>query len=219
MASSDMHAARMMMVDSQVRPNKVTDAALIASLRSLPREDFLPPNLVARAYADEPIRLGDERVMLEPMVIARMLQLAAIRPGENVLVAACGGGYSAALIASLGAVVTALEESPALTAVATRALSEHAPGVSLVSGPIAAGWPKSAPYDLIFIDGAVEDLPDEFASQLRPDGRIVMVLPVSAKLGHAVIGHLSQGSLAFTATFDCAASPLPMMRRAAAFVF
>jgi len=219
MVSSETHAARMMMVDSQVRPNKVTDPAIIAAMRTLPREDFLPPSLAARAYADESIRLGDDRVMLEPMVTARMVQLAAIAAGENVLVAASGGGYAAALIARLGAVVTALEESASLAAIAAVALARHAPSVSLVSGPIGEGWPNSAPYDLILVDGAVEDVPTAYAAQLRPDGRIVMVRAVSAKLGHAMIGRLSQGVLSFTAAFDCAASPLPMLRRKPAFVF
>ena len=108
--------ARNNMVDSQVRPNKVTDPRIIAAMRQLPRERFLPPGLAALAYADEDVPLGDGRVLMEPMVIARLVQLTAIAAGERALVVAAGTGYGAALLAACGARVTALEETAALLA-------------------------------------------------------------------------------------------------------
>ena len=103
--------ARNNMVDSQVRPNKVTDPRIVAAMRQLPRERFLPPALAALAYADEDVPLGEGRVLIEPMVIARLVQLTAIAAGERALVVAAGTGYGAAVLAACGARVTALEES------------------------------------------------------------------------------------------------------------
>jgi protein-L-isoaspartate(D-aspartate) O-methyltransferase len=219
MALSTTQAARMMMVDSQVRPNKVTDPALISAMRQLPREDFLPATLAARAYADEPVRLGDDRVMLEPMVLARMIQMAGLRPGERVLVVGSGCGYGAALIAMLGCVVTALEDHPALLAVAEAALRTHTTGITLATGPLNQGWPDSAPYDCIFIEGGVEELPTALTEQLSPHGRLVMLRSSGGRVGHAVIGRLSGGAVSFVAEFDCAVTTLPSLRRVPAFVF
>src|SRR6476619_4897977 len=103
--------ARNHMVDRQIRPTKVTDPRIIAAMRRLPRERFLPPRLASLAYADEDVPLGEGRVLIEPAVIARLVQLAAIATGERALVVAAGTGYGAALLAACGARVTALEDS------------------------------------------------------------------------------------------------------------
>ena len=108
--------ARNRMVDSQVRPNKVTDPRIIAAMRQLPRERFLPPHLAPLAYADEDVPLGEGRVLIEPTVIARLVQLTAVAAGERALVVAAGTGYGAALLAACGARVTALEEAAPLQA-------------------------------------------------------------------------------------------------------
>jgi len=216
---SDTETARKKMVDSQLRPNKVTDPRLIAAMRSVPREDFLPEALQARAYADEPVLLGGGRALPEPMVLARLIQLADLQPGEHVLVVGAGTGYSAAVLDACGAKVTALEDDPALLAIARPALAALAPSVNLVAGALAQGCPTSGPYDCIFIDGAVEELPPALAAQLRPSGRLVMVRAASERVGQAVIGRLSHSALAFQPAFDCAAPKLPAFRKAAAFVF
>src|SRR5262249_14773755 len=147
--------ARNRMVDSQVRPNKVIDPRIIAAMRRMPRERFLPSCLAPLAYADEDVPLGDGRVLIEPAVIARLVQLTAIAAGERALVVAAGTGYGAALLAACGARVTALEDSTSLQSIARTVLAELAPSVSLVTGPLAAGWPAGAPYDVILIEGAV----------------------------------------------------------------
>ena len=139
--------ARNNMVDSQVRPNKVNDPRIIDAMRRLPRERFLPPALASVAYADDDVKLGRGRVLVQPMVIARLVQLTAVVAGERALVVAAGSGYGAALLAACGARVTALEEDETLLALARPSLAELAPSVSLVSGPLAAGWPAGAPYE------------------------------------------------------------------------
>ena len=119
----DFDDARIRMVDSQIRPNKVTDSRILTAMRRLPRERFLPPELAVRAYSDEDVPLGNGRVLTEPMVIARLIQLAAPIPGESALVVAAGTGYGAAVLAGCGVRVVALEEVPDLLGIARVALA------------------------------------------------------------------------------------------------
>lgn len=212
-------AARNAMVDSQVRPNKVTDPGLIAAMRMLPRENFLSQALQARAYADEDVRLAEGRVLVSPMITARLLQLAAVRAGEHVLMVGAGTGYTAALLAACGARVVALEQDKALLAIAGPALAAWAPNVQLVEGALQAGWTSAAPYDLVMIDGAVEALPDAIAAQVAPSGRLIMVRSSPGDVARAVTGRPGPGGLSFAAAFDCTVATLPAMRRAPEFVF
>ncbi len=217
---TDFAAARTMMVDSQVRPNKVTDSRVISAMRSLPREAFLPAALQARAYADDNVPLGNGRVLPAPMVVARMVQFSLIEGGPKILVVGAGTGYGAALLAACGEIVSAVEDDVNLLAIANPALSTYAPGVSLVEGPIAAGSTAGAPYDCIFIEGAVEQLPQALVDQLAPDGVVVMVrCDAGVRIGQAVLGRKASGGMSFVPVFDCALPPLPALRLAPEFVF
>jgi protein-L-isoaspartate(D-aspartate) O-methyltransferase len=217
-------AARTLMVDGQVRPNKVGDMRIISAMRRLPRETFLPPHLAPLAYSDCDVKLGGGRAMLEPMTIARLVQLAGVRDGEKVLVVGAGSGYGAALLAACGGIVTALEDDAALLSLARTALAGIA-GIALVSGPLAEGWPEGAPYDVIFVEGAVEEIPPAFAAQLRPHGaggrasRLVAVRAAPGRMGQAVLGEVSASGLSLRPDFDCVAPILPALRRAPGFVF
>jgi protein-L-isoaspartate(D-aspartate) O-methyltransferase len=220
MDSGDLTEARNNMVDSQVRPNKVADPRILAAMRRLPRERFVPPSLASLAYADTDVPLGRGRVLLEPMVIARLVQLTAVAEGERALVIAAGPGYGSALLASCGARVTALEDDPALLAQARLLLGELAPGVSLVSGPLAAGWPAGAPYDVILIEGAVTDITPAVSEQLREGGgRLVAICTDGGTGGQAVLAEATMGGLRKQPMFDCASPPIPMLASAPAFVF
>lgn len=215
----DYADARNMMVDGQVRPNRVIDRRLLEAMRTLPRERFVPPHAAPLAYSDEDVPLTRHRVLLAPMVIGRLVQLAVVRPGERALVVGCGSGYGAALLAACGAQVTALEEDGALLAMARTALTGVA-GVMLVEGPLADGWQKNAPYDLVFIEGAADEIPPALIGQIRtPGGRLVGVIAASDRIGHAGVGEPSGGGLSFRASFDCAVPVLPALRREAGFVF
>jgi protein-L-isoaspartate(D-aspartate) O-methyltransferase len=208
------------MVDSQIRPNKVTDPRILAAMRTLPRERFLPPELASVAYADLGVKLGNGRVLLEPMLTARLLQLIAPVEGERALVVAAGVGYAAAVLASCGVRVIALEDDAALLALARGALSTVAPGVTLVSGPLAAGWPAEAPYDIILIEGAVAAPPPAVVAQLRQgNGRLVTVIRNGAGPCQAVRGEASQAGLQLRPEFDCATPPIPGLQPAPAFAF
>jgi len=217
--------ARKRMVDSQLRPNKVSDQRILDAMRHLPREQFLPEPLLVRAYADDNVPLGGGRVLLQPTVLARLVQVAAPLPGEKALVIGSGTGYSAALLAALGCEVTALEDNPALLALAKPVLERLAPTVTLVSGPALAGWAADAPYDLILIDGAVPEVPGTLGSQLnRETGRLLtIVVPEGnnaiGRPGHAVQARSTPAGVSVRALFDCVCPILPGFAAAPVFQF
>ncbi|HUW81156.1 MAG TPA: protein-L-isoaspartate(D-aspartate) O-methyltransferase [Acidocella sp.] len=207
--------AREKMVDSQVRPNQVNDRRVIGTMRELPREAFAPAG--SFAYTDADIDLGQGRFMLSPMVAARLAQLVMTNNPEHVLVVGAGSGYLAAILAACGAQVVALEEDPRLNA---GALAKYAPDVEAVPGKLTAGYPSGGPYDVILIEGAVQAIPDNFAAQLTPAGRIITILADSADpagLGRAVVAEYVGGGFATAKIFDCTARPLPAFLRAPVF--
>jgi protein-L-isoaspartate(D-aspartate) O-methyltransferase len=212
--------ARNRMVDSQIRPNRVTDPRITGAMRRLPRERFLLPDLASLAYADEDVPLGTGRVLMQPMAISRLVQLAAPIRGERALVVAAGVGYGAAVLAACGLRVTALEEDPALLALARHALTEVAPDVSVVSGMLSAGWPTGAPYDVILLEGAVRTIPPALAQQLRNNGgRLVTVLCTDGRTSQAVLAEASGAGLRAQPMFDCPSPLLPSLLPAPAFAF
>jgi protein-L-isoaspartate(D-aspartate) O-methyltransferase len=212
--------ARNRMVDSQIRPNKVSDPRILDAMRHLPRERFLPPSLLALAYSDQNVLLGSGRVLLQPMMLARLVQTALPMKGEKVLVAAAGTGYSAALLAALGCSVTALEEPGALADHAKSVLAAVAPSVTLVTGPLAAGWAAGASYDLILIDGAVPDIPPVLAAQLdRQTGRLLTVLTPDGRSSHAVRAEPTSAGVSVRTLFDCRCPVLPGFAAAPVFEF
>lgn len=219
--STDFAQARDNMVDGQVRPNRVVDPRIIQAMRQLPRERFVPPSAAALAYTDEDVPLGGGRVLIEPMVIARLVQCLRLRPDERVLVAAAGSGYGAALAAACGAKVTALEEDQALLAVAKPLLAELAPGVQVVAGPIAEGWAAGAPWDAILLEGGVRAIPPALARQVAPSGRLAAVIAPPQGNGYAVLAEpsLRPGELRAQPVFDCTTPPLPSLLPAPAFQF
>ncbi len=223
---ADYASARDHMVDGQVRPNKVIDPRITRAMRAIPRERFLPMHLASLAYADEDVPLGRGRALMEPMVIARLVQLARVREGERVLVVGAGPGYGAALLAACGGQVTAVEEDEALLAIARRTMPEFAPGATLVAGPLAAGQASGAPWDVILIEGAVRAIPSVIALQLSPrGGRLVTVLtPGAAPGGQGVLAEPGRhdtpnATLRAQPVFDCATPLLPPLLPAPAFQF
>ncbi len=213
-------SARAHMVDGQIRPNRVTDRRLLDVLRSMPREQFLPEALRPLAYIDDNLPLGGGRVLLEPLILARLLQLGRPRPGERVLVVGAGVGYGAAVLAGCGASVVGLEESPSLLAAARAACAVLAPGLTLVQGRLAAGHPDGGPYGLIVIEGAVRAIPPALASQLaQPDGRLVGVLAEEGRVPQAVIAEATPAGLVARFAFDASTPLLPSLLPAPAFTF
>jgi protein-L-isoaspartate(D-aspartate) O-methyltransferase len=220
LAAFDFTEARNRMVDSQVRPNRVTDARIIAAMRDIPRELFLPARLRPFAYIDEDVPLGGGRVLMEPLAIARLIQLLAPTAGGRALVVAAGVGYGSALLAACGVRVTALEEAHALLEIARPALEAVAPSVSLVAGPLAAGWSALQPYDLILLEGAVLQIPPAVAEQLRMDGgRLATVVRAQGAVGRIVLAERTPLGLRAQPMFDCATPAIPSLLPKPGFVF
>jgi protein-L-isoaspartate(D-aspartate) O-methyltransferase len=188
-------------------------------MRTLPRERFLPPALRVRAYVDEDVPLGNGRVLMEPLILARLIQLAAPVAGERALVVAGGVGYGAAVLARCGASVTALEEDESLIALAREALSGLEPNVRLVQGPLAAGLAEGAPWDIILLEGAVRDIPSALGAQLGRDGRIVTVLAGRGTTGKAVFAEPTAAGLRAQPVFDCATPLISSLLPPPGFVF
>ena len=173
----DFAQARRLMVDCQLRTFDVNDNAVLDAFDTVPRERFVPAGREAFAYIDQTLRIdtaGDEpRFVPAPMVLARLIQALALKPGSRALDVAGGYGYGAALMAELGARVTAVESVPALAAEARQRLDGRA---EIVEGPVARGAPDKGPYDAILINGRVETRPQALLEQLADDGRLVCVL-------------------------------------------
>ena len=211
------------MVDSQVRPDRIVDPRLIRAMRTLPRERFVPPGRASMAYIDEDVRLPNGRALMEPRVLAHLVQSARVRAGERVLVVGAGTGYGAAVLASLGAVVTALEDDETLLAIARAVLPDVAPSVTIQIGPLTAGLP--GPWDVIMIEGAVNEIPSAIGQTLNHQGgRLVTVLAQSGGMGKGVLAEpINPGApdvtLRAQPQFDCATPLLPAFKPVPTFQF
>jgi protein-L-isoaspartate(D-aspartate) O-methyltransferase len=215
----DTAAARRMMVDCQIRTADVTDSDLIAAMMTVPRESFVPPALADQAYSDGDIPLGAGRVLIKPMVLAKLIQAAQVSAAEHLLDVGAATGYSAAILSRLAGSVVALEEDASLARTASSALAAAgAANVTVATGPLSAGWPAAAPYDLIFLSGATEIMPDVLGKQLKPDGRLVCIFGKSPN-GKATIFRLIEDRLVGRPIFDAAEPVLPGFVAAPAFVF
>jgi protein-L-isoaspartate(D-aspartate) O-methyltransferase len=215
----DAANARRLMVEGQIRTADVTDAAVLDAMQTLPRERFLPPALVQLAYLDGDVPVRRGRTLLRPMVLAKLVQAARIDRDDRVLDLGCATGYSAAVISRLADSVVALEEDADLARQAKEALaSVGATNVEVVTGPLAAGWPAGAPYDVIFLDGATQIPPDALGPQLKPDGCVVGIFSPTAA-SKATIFHFIEGRMVGRPVFDAAARVLPGFSAPPQFVF
>lgn len=208
----DFSLARRAMIDNQLRPQGVTDRAVLAAMARVERERFVPEKSRALAYFDRPLTVGQGRSLMSPPAIGRLLSEATPRAGQKALIVGSGTGYSAALLREIGLQVVALESNPALAAAA------EASGIPTVTGELAEGWPKEAPYDLILLEGAVEIIPPALVKQLAPEG--VLVGAISDRgVTRLVIGRCSNDSLGLRSIADSDVDPLPGFERPRAFTF
>jgi protein-L-isoaspartate(D-aspartate) O-methyltransferase len=221
----DFAAARRMMVDGQVRTSDVTDQRIIAAMLELPRERFVPEGGADLAYLDLDVPVtkamagAAPRRLLKPMVLAKLVQAAAVQAHNQVLVVGCATGYSSALIARLARSVAALEEDPALVRFAQEALAAvGARNVTVVTGPLTRGWQAAAPYDVILVNGATEIAPDSLCRQLKDGGRLVAVVG-RAPTGRAMVYRAVGADISGWPVFDAAAPLLPGFGAPPEFVF
>lgn len=218
---TDFALARRNMVEGQLRPNRVTDAALLAALGELPRERFLPEGLRSVAYADDDVPLGNGRVLMEPMVLARLIQVLQPQSEEKAMVVAAGRGYGAAILARLAKSVVAVEADAGLAAGAEQAFRDlGVTGVQQAAGQAEQGAAASGPYDVILIEGAVHEVPKAIADQLAEGGRLATVIAdPSGALGVAHLFVKQGGVVSGRPLFDAGTPALPGFARPARFTF
>lgn len=208
----DFRAARLAMVESQLRPQGVTDVRVLAAMGEVERERFLPPATRPLAYVDRAVAIGDGRFLAAPTVLGQLLTQMMPEPGQSALVVGAGTGYSAAVLSRIGLGVTALEESRELGAFA-RDL-----GIGIVEGPLAAGWASGAPYDQILFDGAVEGIPEAIIAQLSDGGRLGAAL-VDGGITRLIVGRKAGGAFGYLSIGDAGVPVLPGFIRPKAFEF
>jgi len=207
------------MVDGQVRTTDVTDSAILDAMLAVPREAFVPRARQPLAYIDEDIAVAPGRYLMEPSPFAKIIQLAEVAPGDVVLDVGCATGYSAAILSRLASSVVALECDPALAASAGETLSGLGhDNVAVVEGPLEQGYPSEAPYDVIFVGGAVDEVPDALLSQLKDGGRLVAVVG-RGNAGVARVFTRSGEVISSRRGFNAAVQPLPGFLRTPAFQF
>ncbi len=220
---SDFTALRRTMVDCQVRPSDVTDLRIIDAMLAVPRETFVPENKRAIAYLDMDIDVAAKgqakRCLIQPAVLAKMLQAADISETDRVLVVGCATGYSAAVVARLAAEVFATEPDSSLAAAAKANLT--ALGVSNVTVTTAVpvdGDRAHGPYDVIVMDGATELEPEALYEQLKMGGRLVGVFATRQPPRATLIAR-SPADFGSRVLFDASAPVLTGLERRPAFVF
>jgi len=170
--SDELETMRIAMVASQLRPSGVTDPRVVAAMAETPRERFMPAGMEALAYRDSTIDLGQGRRANTPLATARLLVEARLRATDRVLLIGAAMGYTAAILAQIVAEVVAVESTPALAAAARANLAAFA-NVLVVEGALEKGHVEGAPYDVLVIDGAVEQVPPTLYTQLAERGRAV----------------------------------------------
>lgn len=210
-------AMRQAMVASQLRTNAVNDPRVVVAMGRVPRERFVPESEREFAYLDRQVALGNARFLNVPVATGRLLTESYLAPTDRVLLIGAATGYTAALLAELTAHVVAVESDPKLAAMARDALGDRA-NVELIEGPMQAGWPDGAPYDVLIIDGAVEFVPDELLSQLRPDGRVATGL-VDQNVIRLASGRRSAGGYGLVSFADMDCVVLPGFSRPRRFIF
>jgi len=217
---TDFAVARHNMIEGQIRTNKVTDGALLEALEALPREQFLPVERRNVAYIDDDIRLAGNRYLMEPMVLARLLQAAEPTKTEVALDVGCATGYATAVLARLTATAVGLESDAGLARQASETLARLAvDNAIVVVGKLADGYAKHGPYDVILVNGALAEFPPALIDQLAEGGRMVGIRRAGRGLGAATLVLKRHGAAAQRTLFEAATPYLPEFAPKPRFVF
>ena len=207
----DFAAAREAMVESQLRPQGVTDAGVLDAMGKIAREKFLPSHTRPLAYADRAVALSDGRFLPAPAVLGQLLTQMRPEPGQRALVVGAGTGYSAAVLSAMGLRVTAIESDVEL-------LQSTGPGATVTQGGLEEGAPNEGPFDQILIDGAVGFIPDALVAQLADGGRLGTAL-IDRGVTRLIIGRKAGDAFGYLSIGDAGVPALPGFSRPPAFSF
>lgn len=216
---------RARMVNNQLRTFDVTDHRVQDAFATVERERYVPAESRIIAYSDVEIPIVNDaidrptRCMTRPAILARLFQLAQVEPEDVVLVVGAGLGYTAAVAGLLAGSVIALESDPALAERASAALeAANVANAAVVTGPLAAGYPSEAPYDVILVDGAIEIEPTALFEQMKVGGRLVAI-EGRGLAGRAMISYRSASGISTRFVFNAAATVLPSFEKVPSFTF
>lgn len=224
MAEADFLQLRRNMVDSQIRTTDVTDLRLLEAILAIPREEFVPAGRRAVAYVDDDIDVtlpgsAERRFLMNPSPMARIIQLAAVKPGDVVLDVGCGAGYVSAVLSKLAATVIAVDNDKAVVDAAAATLSRiGCDNVVTVNGDLSKGYAAEAPYDVVFIGGAVDVVPAALFDQLKEGGRLVTV-EGHGNAGIAKLHVKHDGRVSARKAFNASVKPVPGFLMEPGFVF
>ena len=226
----DFERARATMVESQLRTDKVTDRRILSAFAALPRERFVPEGKRELAYSDASLEVwpsidgAPARFLLPPVLLARLIQLAAVEEKDAVLDVGCATGYSTAVLARLARIVTAVEAEPELAAAAREALQElGAANATVMEGALTRGVPEVGPFDVILLNGSVPEVPDALLAQLKGGGRLCAIVSAGRegrpRQGKATLFVKVDGEASGWPHFDANARVLPGFAPSPSFTF
>jgi protein-L-isoaspartate(D-aspartate) O-methyltransferase len=185
------------MVDTQIRPADITKFPIIDAMLKVRREMFVPDQMRQTAYTDSIVYLGGDRIVLDPRSFGKMLDAVNIQGDELVLDIGSGLGYSAAVIGKVCEAVVALEEDDDMASNSETILAtEGCLNVAVLQGTLSEGAAKHAPFDVIVIEGAVEEISDELVTQLADGGRIAAIFSQKSQ-GVLRVGYKTQGKISW----------------------
>ncbi len=213
-------AARRHMVESQVRPNDVTDLRIQRAMETIPRELFVPPELRDQVYVEREIEYAPGRRLLRARDLAKLVTAADIRAGDVVLNVVCGSGYTTGILASLAEMVVSVEGDETLAAAAEDNLNTLGfSNAAVIAGDPAAGAAGQGPFDVIFLGGVIEKKPDALLGQLNEGGRLATIFRENGVSRGGFF--LKSGAVSsFLPQFDAASSAVvPGFERRKEFVF
>jgi protein-L-isoaspartate(D-aspartate) O-methyltransferase len=213
----DFAALRNKMVDGQIRTTDVTSHSILTAFLSVPRESFVADRLKAVAYIDNDVEIAPGRYLMAPSPLAKLLQLAGITKADSVLEIGAGNGYATTLLSHIAGSVVAVESDEAL-ATAAKTNLQGVDNVTVVSGDLAAGHAAKAPYDVILVNGAVEQVPPALFQQLKEGGRLVAVIGQGQSSGARIFVR-EQGRQSERFAFNASVRKLPGFEKTAEFVF
>ena len=221
MQSQSFEAARKAMVESQIRANKVIDDTVIEAFATIPRESFVPKSMREIAYVDEDISLSGGRYVVEPMVMARLIQALELKASSSVLVVGTGSAYGAAILSKIVSSVIAIDSRAAMVQKAEQNLANLEIGnVAVIKAKLQDGYVEESPFDAIFIEGAIEVVPDNLVSQLTPNGAIAAVWrPSGSKIGAASLWSRNGDNVTRRELFNAQVPVLDEFKAKAGFVF